>query len=254
MKKLGIIGGMGPLAGVDLATKLIEQCNGVCDQDHVPFVLASVPSDTTCRSSFLAGDISISPAKGIVSALAQLAASGVDIVGIPCNTSHAAPIFDDVKAQLDQKELPLQLLHIVDEVVKHLKQYHPDIHRVGVLGTIGTQRSQLYQAILQSAGYDAVELPEQQLLQLHDAIHDPNYGIKSIALPPTDKAVNTVEKAIEQLYQQGAQVIILACSELPIAIKYKRYKDVYIVDATLVLARAMLAQVAIKKLKPWHPE
>ena len=40
---LGILGGMGPAAGVDLCRKIVDQHPASRDQDHIPFILYSVP-------------------------------------------------------------------------------------------------------------------------------------------------------------------------------------------------------------------
>ena len=40
---IGILGGMGPQAGLDMADKLIAMTDTECDQDHIPFVLFSLP-------------------------------------------------------------------------------------------------------------------------------------------------------------------------------------------------------------------
>ena len=43
MKRVGIIGGMGPLASADLYMKIIEETAAGSDQENIPLVIDSYP-------------------------------------------------------------------------------------------------------------------------------------------------------------------------------------------------------------------
>ncbi len=252
MNKLGIVGGMGPWAGADLAAKLIRECESNCDQDYIPFVLATVPNNTSERSDFLMGRTNITPAYGIVHALKELEMLQASIIGIPCNTSHAPEIYTQILMQIDKLGLQLKILHIVDEVMIHLRCYHPYVENIGILSTVGTRLSNIYPDALEQSGYNALSLNEIQAVKLHEAIYDPEYGLKSRQFPATALACKIVRECADDLIKQGAEVIILACTELPLAIRESLLDGVYIIDSTLVLARAMIKSLEPGKLKPWH--
>ena len=38
-KKMGVIGGMGPLATMDFATKVVRFTEASCDQEHIPMII-----------------------------------------------------------------------------------------------------------------------------------------------------------------------------------------------------------------------
>ena len=42
---IGIIAGAGPFAGLDLATKILEQTDASCDQEYLPMVSVSTPGE-----------------------------------------------------------------------------------------------------------------------------------------------------------------------------------------------------------------
>ena len=53
------------------------------------------------------------------------------------------------------------------------------------------------------------------------------------------------------LQQQGAEAVVLGCTEIPLAITERRIDDAVIIDPTLVLARALIRKANPAKLKPW---
>lgn len=254
MAKLGIVGGMGARAGIDLATKLLSQCKSNSDQDYIPIVLSSVPSTTSDRSEYLTGLTKRNPAAGIVEALKELELLRASVVGIPCHTSHAPQIYRCVTQQVEKLGLKLKVIHLVDEVMKHLQCYHSDLENIGVLSTFGTRLSNIYPLTLRKHGFNAVELNDAQAMKLHDTIYDPVYGIKSQSFPPSDLACKFVRECVTDLIKKGADAILLACTELPLVIKEHLFDGVHIIDSTLVLARGMVESVEPAKLKPWRPE
>ena len=49
---IGIVGGLGPQAGVDLTSKIIEQTLSRFDQDHISVILISMPSMLVDRTEY----------------------------------------------------------------------------------------------------------------------------------------------------------------------------------------------------------
>ena len=54
--KIGIVGGAGPYAGLDLAQKILQQTRAKNDQDYLPTLLISTPDQIEDRTSFLLGE------------------------------------------------------------------------------------------------------------------------------------------------------------------------------------------------------
>ena len=91
-KVIGIIGGMGPAAGVDLARKLISQTNAATDQEHLPFILVSYPDQVADRTAFLVEGKEANPGKDIAGLVEHLEEQGAAVIGMACNTAHASAI------------------------------------------------------------------------------------------------------------------------------------------------------------------
>ena len=89
---IGIVGGMGPFAGIDLAFKITSETRVERDQDHVPFQLISVPERIADRSAYMRGEDVANPGLAMVDVIMALQEGGATIAGIPCVTAHSKPI------------------------------------------------------------------------------------------------------------------------------------------------------------------
>jgi aspartate racemase len=83
---------------------------------------------------------------------------------------------------------------------------------------------------------------------IQPAIYDRNYGIKARSHPVTARARKNLEAGIEQLKDKGAQAVILGCTEIPLAFPETSYQGIPLLDATQILARAMILAFAPEKL------
>jgi aspartate racemase len=85
---------------------------------------------------------------------------------------------------------------------------------------------------------------------VHTSIYHPEVGIKAQSSPITGPARQWVEETIQALKREGAEVIILGCTEFPLAITEPVLFGIPIIDPTTILARALIREVAPGKLKP----
>ncbi len=240
---IGILGGMGPQAGLDMAEKLIAMTSTQCDQDHIPFVLFSLPGSVPDRTAFLLGKSSENPAYAIASQFEAMAQMGVTVAVMACNTAHAKPIFDVVLDQLRQKKVTMQILHLIEETVSCIRQQYPDIKKVGILGTQGTYQARLYDKAIEDGGLEAV-LPDPHVRQndIHAALYGAGFGIKTSPGAVTEEARKRVLSAIHHLNQKGAEVIVLGCTELPLAVKECRIDDIPILDPAKIMAEKLIRE------------
>lgn len=239
-KIIGVVGGVGPFAGLDLQRKILEETAAQRDQDHLAVIAISQPAPIPDRTDYLLGKTAVNPAYPIAQQLLTLERAGATVAAIPCNTAHAAPIFSIIQAELAQRQSQLTLLHMMQEVAWFIRAALPDARRIGVLSTSGTYRARIYAAALEPAGLTVLVPDEvQQTTVIHPAIYDPQYGIKAcgVATPPARAALLT---GFAALRQQGAQAVILGCTEIPLALTETEIDGVPLVDATRVLARALV--------------
>jgi aspartate racemase len=248
---IGIVGGVGPYAGLDLQHKILEQTIAAGDQDHLPVIAVSWPGPIPDRTEFLLGHVNENPAYPILEQLRLLANAGATVVGIPCNTAHAPTIFDVIRAGVGGFERPIRLLHMIDETAAHLAAHHPTIKTVGVLSTTGTWQARLYPTALEPLGYRVVvpDAATQEAI-VHPAIYDPAYGIKATGVV-TARARADLERGIAVLREMGAESVILGCTELPLAFPERNYEGLPLLDPTLALARGLVQTADPERLKPW---
>lgn len=249
-KIIGIVGGAGPFAGLDLQVKILNQTIARQDQDYLTIINLSQPNQLPDRTDFLLGKTAVNPAHAIFNQLQILERAGTAVAAIPCNTAHAPVIFDEVIAQLNGAGSRLQFLHMIQETAQYLRQYYPEIKRIGVLSTTGTYRARIYPELLEPAGFEVL-VPDGvvQETAVHPAIYHPHYGIK-VHGKATPQARNWLLQGTQNLQQQGAEAIILGCTEIPLGITENKIGTIWVIDPTTILARALIREANPAKLRP----
>jgi aspartate racemase len=218
---IGVLGGMGPLATVDFMQKVIAATPAVCDQDHVPLVVYSVPQIPDRVSAIAAGTDEPFPA--ILAGLRTLERAGAELVAMPCNTAHAW--YDRLAASTD-----IQILHMADAVRQRVGERRETI---ALMATSGTIRAGFYQRYLSSPDRKVLVPPAQVQAQIALAI---------AAVKTADRAAakRHMTDAAHALLEAGADRLLLACTELPLAITETGLAD-RCLDATVCLAEACVA-------------
>ncbi len=198
---LGVLGGMGPLATVDFLEKLIAETKSVTDQRHIPTVTWSVPQIPDRSNHIMSGGESPFPElrRGILS----LQTMGASAIAMPCNTAH---FWHDLLVE----STGMKILHIADAVIDQLRfiALKRTVKTVGILATTGTICTEIYQQKLAVSGFEAV-VPDD---------NDQNSVTTGIGLTKSGNvtvAKDIFLQQIERLRMQGADMVILACTEIP---------------------------------------
>lgn len=224
MKRLGIFGGMGPEAAIDLQTKILRLTPAGKDQEHLPVVIWNVPQIPDRTAAILGGGES--PLPVMHDAIAALDAMGAQRIVIACNTAH------HWYAAL-QAKTSTPIIHIADAVHAELAQSKETVRCVGLMATQGTVRSGFYAERLATLGVQLV-LPEaasQQAL---------TKAIGFLKSGQHDAAAKIVDQVAQELLKLGAQRLILGCTELPLVADKLSTKELCI-DATVALAKAAVS-------------
>jgi len=248
-KMIGIVGGVGPYAGLDLVRKIFDLTEAKTDQEHLPVTLISLPEKISNRTAFILGKSKLNPASGIVDVIKKLVKIGASVVAIACNSAHAPQIFNVIVEELEKASIGVKLLHITDEVSRFIRENYPTIEHIGILGTIGTCKTGIYETALKKEGFEVILPDDLFQKKLHLAIYDLEFGIKAQSNPITEKAKSKLMEAITHLHGKGAEAAVLGCTEIPLAITETRIDEVVIIDPTLILARALIREVSPEKLK-----
>ena len=172
---------------------------------------------------------------------------GARVLCVPCNTAHSPEIWDVVAAGFEEFGSDAELLHIVDLTVEHLVHNYPSSSHVGILATNGTLRTEVYQTALSHHNIRPVLPTEANQRHVQEAIYHPDWGVKAQSGPVTQRAIDGLETAAVRMIADGAEAIILGCTEVPLALGKRELKGIPLIDSTTVLAREAILRAAGKE-------
>jgi len=229
MKKLGVLGGMGPAASAEFITRLIKKTPANKDQDHIPFVLWNEPRIPDRSTSMRKGNDE--PLPYLIEGVQALKFTGCDLIVIPCNTAHFW------YQELIKLEVPI--IHIVDSVADTLNSIGISNTTIGIIGTQSTIEFGLYQYMLNKFGWDCIvpSIVEMDTLVQH--------AIDLIKGGNIDQAHSILMIVIQSLIERGAKSIVLGCTEIPLAIREVECNGVQIVNSIDSLVDAVLKKYYI---------
>jgi len=267
MKTIGIVGGVGPYAGLDLVKKIFDNTEAQYDQEHLDVLLINSPRLIDDRTNYILavrdGKVSTDPAtdpanpgRGIVACIRKLAAAGAEVVGVPCNTAHAPLIFDVVEREVAVQLPGIRLLHLVRETVAAVCECLPQGGTIGLLATPGTYASGVYQMHLEEVDlcghYRLLEPDEEGKSRICDAIYDTSYGIKAKSAPVTFRAIDSLTAEVWQLNERGANAVIMGCTEIPLALDCCAF-PFPLIDPAVAFARALIHAAGPTRLRTSQP-
>jgi len=245
---IGIVGGVGALAGLDIATKIIEETKVSTERQHLPLLLHAHAQRISDPAAYLIGRENENPAKAIAQTICELETAGATIVAVPSHAAHASRIFDLIREELEHHGSQVKLLHMIEETALYIQRKHGH-QAVAVLSSLGTKNNGLYQHALTQHGLQALE-PDQALQdKIQEAIYDPTYGIQAVSAPVSNRARSEIIKVIAELKKKGAQSIVFGDADFALAIPEKESDGLPIVDPNRVLARALIAAYDESKLR-----
>jgi aspartate racemase len=252
---IGILGGMGPLATVDLMKKIIQQTPVRRDQDHVPLVVWSVPQ-VPDRQHALRGE-GASPLPAMLEGIAALNGAGATRIAIACNTAHywfdqlsaasAAPILHIADVTLDALIAPhranasgaaqaphaLVAFNAFNELDADPISTAESRGPIGLVGTRGTLLSGIYQSRLAAAGLQCIVNTEEEITRFFEP------GCHAVKCGELQRGGALLEQAAAALFERGATRVILGCTEVPVGLEAVGSPLLArCVDPTLALAQA----------------
>jgi len=226
MRRVGILGGMGPAATVDLMAKIIALTPATRDQDHVPLVVWSIPQVPGRVAAMEEGGPS--PVAAMLEGVRALEAAKCTAFAIACNTAHHWA--GELVAATG-----IPMLHIADAAVDAILHRPVRPRRVALLGTRGTIASGFYQSRLDQARLPwalAADADGSATAVTEAAIDAVKRG--DIAL-----AREEFGRAARRLLGAGCDLLLLACTELPLACGGTGF-EAQCLDTNHALARAIV--------------
>ena len=223
LRRVGILGGMGPAATVDLMAKVLREAGAARDEDHVPLIVWNV-SQVPSRPAAVRGE-GPSPLPALVEAARFLEHAGATALAIACNTAHHWA--DDLR-----RASSIPLLHIADAAMEELASRAPPVRKVALLGTRATLQLGIYTRPLEARGIE-VRVPEEPLQAALDR------AIVAVKAGDLERARTEFVPVARTMLDRGADAIVLGCTELPL-IPCPADAAARVIDPTLALARAIV--------------
>lgn len=222
MNKIGLIGGITPESTI-LYYRILNQLNS--DK------LGNPHSAKIIMNSFDFGEVSKLQATENWSRLDELMAeagkdlenAGATCILICANTMHLC-----IDAVREVVHIPV--IHIAEATSKSIIE--KKLKKVALLGTKYTMEKDFFKDILTSFGIEAI-IPESEEREI---IHNVIYDELSLGnINPTSKEAYL--KIINRLLKNGAEGVILGCTEIPLLIKQEDV-SVPVFDTTTIHANA----------------
>lgn len=219
MKKLGIIGGLGPMATAYFFELVVQMTDAKTDQEHLEIWVHNCPSIPD-RSSYILDHTKENPLASILHSGRELCRMGAEWIAIPCVTAHY--FYKELT-----ESLSAPIIHIVEETAAVLKESGKK--RIGILATDGTVASGLFQKELEKNEMEWVLPRKKEQQDIMDFIYR---QIK------TGQSVERVrfERVTDSLWEQGAEAIVLGCTELSLVKREYSLEKGYL-DVMEVLAK-----------------
>jgi aspartate racemase len=224
MRRIGVIGGMGPEATVLLMSRIIAATPAQDDGDHVPMFVDNNPQVPSRIKALIEGT-GEDPGPVLVQMARALEAQGAQALAMPCNTAHhyaglireavRIPFIDMVKLSRD----------------KIVAQTAPGA-RIGLLASPAVRMVGIFDKTLEGSGRIPLYLRDDApLLTL----------IRHIKMAGGDAdARAALARICTGMLQQGADLLVVACSELSLVADAVP-AEVGSIDTLDVLAAACIA-------------
>jgi aspartate racemase len=216
---VGVIGGMGPEATVDLMRRVIAKTQADDDQDHVHLLVESNPKIPS-RIAHLIEGTGPDPTPELIRIAQNLQRGGAHALAIPCNTAHGYA--DAIKRAVDVPLLDMVALTVEQIVTRG------NVSSVGLLASSAVINIKLFANAFAAKGISIVLPPEQdQIMAL----------IKSVKRGDTGLEVQAQLADQASALARGCDTLLIACSELSVITAGIK---VPFVDSLDVLAQAVV--------------
>jgi aspartate racemase len=226
-KIIGILGGMGPEATIDLFYKIIKFTPAEKDQDHLRIIIDNNPKVPDRTAAILGkGE---DPLPALQKSARNLEKAGVDFIIIPCNTAHY--FLPSI-----QESVKIPILNMIEETAKETRKISP-IQKVGLLASAGVYETKIYHQHFKKFNIEVISPEEKDKEKVMKII----YAVKAGNL--SEEVKKNIISIAQKLIDKGAEAIVTGCTEIPLILK-EGDVTVPIIDSTQVLAK-----IAIQKAK-----
>ena len=210
------------MATVDLFRKIVENTEASSDGEHLRILIDNnpqIPDRTECILNN-----SDAPLKAMIESAKGLVGAGAQLLAIPCNTAHY--YYHTLAGSI-----PVPILNMPELAAETCAKM--GYQRVGLLATEGCIKGRVHEPFFKERGMELIYPSEQGINILMDLIYH-NLKAGKAASP------KLAYPELEKMKTDGAQVFLIACTELTLAFEHDtafRY-----LDSTMILVRELIVR------------
>lgn len=200
MKKIGIVGGLGPEATIEYYRIIVALFRE--KTRHFPELIINCV-DLKKYAHMLDEDNREEQITWLVNAIDSLHKAGADFAIICSNTPHL--VFDEIAAQA-----PIPMISIVEQTCNKAKEL--GIKKGGLMGTKTTMSSDFYQKVFARNGIEVIVPNNEEQEYIHQKLA--KEIIQGKILDETQQDLLKIAKRLVD--EAGIEGLILGCTELPL--------------------------------------
>lgn len=223
---LGVIGGMGPEATLDLLRRILARTPADDDADHLHVIVESNPKIPS-RIAHLIDGTGTDPTPELVRIARNLESAGATLLAMPCNTAHGY-------ADAIRRAVKIPLLDMVQLATDRVRAMAAG-PRVGLLASTAVLRTQLYARAFAPTGMQTVEPVDQAALM---------NLIRGVKRGETGGAARAMFASIAGELAARSDCLLIACTELSIL------ADAIVTTAPVIDALDALADAIVRAAQP----
>jgi aspartate racemase len=232
MKKIGIIGGIGPASTVEYYNQLINGYRKLTSEDIYPQLYIS-SINMTEMLTYVSNNDYEKLAELFINEINKLKSIGADYIAIASNTPHC--IIDELNSKT-----PVPIISIVDETCKYVKS--KNLKRVLLTGTLFTMERDFYKKAFEKLDIECVVPNDDEKKMIHKIIF-PN--LENGIIIEKDKLLfkDICGRIIKDKKIEG---IILGCTELPLMIHENDF-EISVLDTMEIHIKSILEKMVHKQ-------
>lgn len=206
-KKIGILGGAGPLATAKFFSDVINICQtkykAEQDTDFPEIYLYNMPMDGFNETGFSNPGL---VKKQLIYGVKKLEKWGADFIVLPCNTIHY--FIEEMR-----NSIKIPILSIIESTIKTVEV--SGLNKIGILSSSSTRILKLYSNPFKNKKFD-IYIPNKKEQEKTDFV-----VLKVMGGTQGIKEIKILKSIIKKMITLGAEGVVLGCTELPLAISQK---------------------------------
>ncbi len=227
MKKIGLVGGIGPASTMEYYRELVRLYREDASTTGYPEIVIDSVDMTQHDEALEKKDYDLL-AQYLLASLRNLKAAGAQVAGITANTEHI--VWEKIS-----HDLPLPTVNLLAAAAKEIKakQYQ----NILILGTGWTMSSKLFEKIIMDLGKHPITPGNEDQKEIGKLIY-PNLENGIVIMADKQKMIKMIGK---YCHKYAVDAVLFGCTELPLMLKSADIK-VPIINTAEIHIREILKQ------------